>query len=328
MSSVRVYKYDLSNGMAAQLSPMLVGTYIPAIWHTSVVAFGREFYFDGGIGISGDDTPGSTRFGRPKEIDDIGTTNKTEAAFRAWIRDTANAKFGPNDYHLLQRNCNHFSSDAIRFLFDDAKDIGDDVKGMIPRIMATPMGQMFMPMLQQFTNNSAGQSQQQQFQGLQNQFQHDRDLALQQQQQQNHHHVPHNNNNNNHSNAAVAASSKGNAKIDEEAWEKLVEETEAKPATASLSSFLWVEQILDAASSSSSRQEIFPSSSGTNNLELDEKLLHCLGFVKVTNSSMSSSWRFSGDNEVLETAKMLIGSMVGDLEMRWSRETTSANPNQ
>lgn len=49
MSSVQVYVYDLSQGMARQLSPALLGKQIDGIWHTGVVVYGTEFYFGGGI---------------------------------------------------------------------------------------------------------------------------------------------------------------------------------------------------------------------------------------------------------------------------------------
>lgn len=48
--SVQLHIYDLSQGAAALMSGMLLGRQIDGIWHTAVVAYGRE-YFYGGQGI-------------------------------------------------------------------------------------------------------------------------------------------------------------------------------------------------------------------------------------------------------------------------------------
>lgn len=48
--TVQLYIYDLTSGMAAMMSQMLVGRHIEGIWHTAVVIYGRE-YFYGGQGI-------------------------------------------------------------------------------------------------------------------------------------------------------------------------------------------------------------------------------------------------------------------------------------
>lgn len=47
---VELYIYDLTNGMAAMMSQVLLGRHIEGVWHTAVVIYGREFFF-GGQGI-------------------------------------------------------------------------------------------------------------------------------------------------------------------------------------------------------------------------------------------------------------------------------------
>jgi hypothetical protein len=49
MSKVLLYVYDLSGGLARQLSLPLTGKFIEGIWHTSVVVYGREVYYGQGI---------------------------------------------------------------------------------------------------------------------------------------------------------------------------------------------------------------------------------------------------------------------------------------
>ena len=40
---VTLYVYDLSQGMAKQFSPALVGEVIEGIWHTAIVVYGTEY---------------------------------------------------------------------------------------------------------------------------------------------------------------------------------------------------------------------------------------------------------------------------------------------
>ena len=54
--------YDISMGMAKTMGQMLIGQYVQALYHTSIVVFGREYYFGGGIC---NDLPKSTPYGMP-----------------------------------------------------------------------------------------------------------------------------------------------------------------------------------------------------------------------------------------------------------------------
>ncbi len=46
---VFLYVYDITNGMAKSLSPMLLGKSIEGVWHTSIVAYDMEYFYGGGI---------------------------------------------------------------------------------------------------------------------------------------------------------------------------------------------------------------------------------------------------------------------------------------
>jgi len=51
MVTVTLYVYDISQGMARQLSMPILGKQIDGVWHTSVVCYGKEYFFgSGGIG--------------------------------------------------------------------------------------------------------------------------------------------------------------------------------------------------------------------------------------------------------------------------------------
>ncbi len=62
MASVTLYVYDITSGMAKAMSMMLIGQQIDAIYHTSLVVFGKEYYFGAGICA---DPPKTTPFGKP-----------------------------------------------------------------------------------------------------------------------------------------------------------------------------------------------------------------------------------------------------------------------
>lgn len=68
---VTLLVYDISMGMARSMSMMLIGQQVDAIYHTSVVVFGREYYFGGGIC---NDAPKQTPYGKPIEEIPLGET--------------------------------------------------------------------------------------------------------------------------------------------------------------------------------------------------------------------------------------------------------------
>ena len=47
--SVTLYVYDITMGMAKNMSMGLLGMQIDAVYHTSLVVYGTEYYFGGGI---------------------------------------------------------------------------------------------------------------------------------------------------------------------------------------------------------------------------------------------------------------------------------------
>ncbi|MES1908664.1 MAG: hypothetical protein MHM6MM_001551 [Cercozoa sp. M6MM] len=141
---VKVYIYDLSNGMARQLSPMFLGTTIEGIWHTGIVVFGKEYYYGGGIQAC---APGTSTAGTPQQIVDIGETDLTEDVFRDFLQEISH-RFTPETYSLLRHNCNNFSDECARFLCGTG--IPSWITGLPERVLNTPMGAMLRPMIEQF----------------------------------------------------------------------------------------------------------------------------------------------------------------------------------
>eukprot|EP00659_Diplonema_papillatum_P009266 gene9266-14358_t len=144
--AVYCYMYDISGGMARNMSQMLVGTHIDAVYHTAVVVYGVEYFFDGGVGIEGG-TPSCTRFGTPLKKLKLGDTRKTQAEFHAWNAAVGRAKYGPTDYHVLSNNCNHYADEAGKFLCGVGSP--PEVANQVDVFLSTPFGRMMVPMIEQ-----------------------------------------------------------------------------------------------------------------------------------------------------------------------------------
>ena len=115
--AVVVHVYDLSQGMAAAMSPMLLGRRIDLVPHTGVVLRAREFFYGGGI-VSMPPHRVVERFGmRPNEALVLGRTRRSDAEVRAFLAEVR-PRFTPERYDLLRHNCNTFSSAFCMFLID------------------------------------------------------------------------------------------------------------------------------------------------------------------------------------------------------------------
>lgn len=141
MEEVTLHVYDLSNGLAAQFSPALLGKSIAAIYHTGIVAFSREHYFGGGICAS---PPASTPYGSPIDTIVLGTTAKSHAAFTAFLADIT-PRFTAATYDLLENNCNNFTDAAAHFLL--GAGIPQYILDLPREALDTPLGAALRPML-------------------------------------------------------------------------------------------------------------------------------------------------------------------------------------
>nr|CAB3451468.1 unnamed protein product [Digitaria exilis] len=148
--------YDLSNGLARQLSTSFLGKPIEAIWHTGVVVYGNEYFFGGGI----QSTPaGSTPYGRPVRVVELGVTHLPREVFEDYLRDIA-PRYTAETYRLLTHNCNNFSNEVAQFLVGSG--IPDYILNLPNEVMSSPMGPLIMPMIQNLEstlrNNAAPQA--------------------------------------------------------------------------------------------------------------------------------------------------------------------------
>ncbi|KZP33435.1 DUF862-domain-containing protein [Athelia psychrophila] len=141
MSSVKLYVYDLSNGLARQMSQQLTGRQIDGIWHTSVVVFGKEIFYGQGIDIT---LPGRSHHGQPHQQFDLGETALDEDTFNEYLAEMRE-HYTADKYHLLDFNCNSFTNDCVGFL------TGGEIPGFIKGpdlptdFLATPFGAALRP---------------------------------------------------------------------------------------------------------------------------------------------------------------------------------------
>ncbi|KAA8498807.1 Desumoylating isopeptidase 1 [Porphyridium purpureum] len=143
---VILHVYDLSQGMARQMSPMLLGKVIDGIWHTGVEVFGREFYFGGGICA---DLPSCTPYGAPVQTIEMGITQKRADEFQMFLH-SVQSTFSMETYHILDNNCNNFSDACCRFLL--GKSIPQYILDLPNEAMNSPMGSMLRPMIENMSN--------------------------------------------------------------------------------------------------------------------------------------------------------------------------------
>lgn len=141
---VQLHVYDLSQGLAKQLSAAFLGKTIEGIWHTGVVAYGTEYYFGGGIQRN---PVGSSPYGTPLRVVQLGFTEVPQELLEAFLEEIS-PRYTPSTYKLLEHNCNNFSEEVSQFLVGSG--IPEDILRLPHEVMSSPMGALIMPMIQNF----------------------------------------------------------------------------------------------------------------------------------------------------------------------------------
>ena len=144
--TVQLLVYDLTRGMAAQMSPMILGSRIEGVWHTGVQVFEREYYYGGGIQASPIGMFALSQSIPPVRVHDIGVTTKTKAELEAFLR-SINHQFNAMTYDLLRNNCNNFSDVVCMFLL--GQHIPSYIIDLPNIVFNTPGGAAFRPMIEQ-----------------------------------------------------------------------------------------------------------------------------------------------------------------------------------
>nr|XP_043635716.1 desumoylating isopeptidase 1 [Erigeron canadensis] len=139
---VTLHAYDLSGGLARQLSMSFLGKAIEAIWHTGVVVYGTEYYFGGGI----QQTPaGTSPYGTPMRVIDLGVTHVPKDVFEMYLQEIS-PRYTAETYSLMTHNCNNFSNEVVQFLV--GASIPEYILNLPNEVMSSPMGGLIMPMIQ------------------------------------------------------------------------------------------------------------------------------------------------------------------------------------
>jgi len=121
---------------------MLIGKPIEAIYHSSIVVYGVEYFFGGGICQM---PPKKTPYGIPIKEIDYGTTEIPKEIFEDYLKEITD-KFSFKTYNMINNNCNHFTNDICIFL--TGNEIPDDVLNQHKSLAGTPMGNMILPFLE------------------------------------------------------------------------------------------------------------------------------------------------------------------------------------
>ncbi|EFX00154.1 thioredoxin protein [Grosmannia clavigera kw1407] len=156
---VHLLVYDLSRGLARQMSMGLLGFQLDAVYHTSIEVNGREYVYDGSIIAI---APESSHLGKPMEMIRLGSTSLPMNIIEDYL-DSLRPIFTVEAYDLFHHNCNNFSDTLSNFLV--GKGIPEHIANMPRAVLETPMGQMLVSQLTQCVN--AGRQQNGSILGLQ-----------------------------------------------------------------------------------------------------------------------------------------------------------------
>lgn len=147
--NVLLYQYDLTNGMATKVAKFMTGKDVEAIWHTSLVVYGNEYFFGGGICIG---QPKCTPYGIPIKESVFGKTKKTQEEFEKYLK-SIDDKYNEQTYHLINNNCNHFTNDICIFLC--GKGLPDEILNQHKSLSDTAFGKFILEKVQNMSNKNS-----------------------------------------------------------------------------------------------------------------------------------------------------------------------------
>ena len=113
-TKVSLISYDISGRATKNLSRILFGQKIQGIWHTSILAFGYEWWFGGDCFQS---RPFSSPFGpTPDRVEDLGDSTRSLTELKEFIKTKMRKKYNYGTYDVISNNCNNFTNDVAHFL--------------------------------------------------------------------------------------------------------------------------------------------------------------------------------------------------------------------
>ncbi|KAI9769011.1 MAG: hypothetical protein M1839_003841 [Geoglossum umbratile] len=139
---VHLYVYDLSMGLARQMSAALLGTQIDAVYHTSIVFDGLEYLYGQGVQTC---IPGSSHHGQPVEVVALGKTSLPKDVIWEYL-ESLKEIYAPEAYDLFLHNCNNFSNDFSMFLV--GRGIPEHITSLPQTFLNSPLGALLKPTLE------------------------------------------------------------------------------------------------------------------------------------------------------------------------------------
>jgi hypothetical protein len=113
--AVKLAIYDISKGWARWLSPIVLCRRIDVAPHTSILMYGQEYFWAGGIQKMRHEDFVEQVGHAPVEILDLGPSGIPEDLFHDFILSIS-PRYTAETYDLLSNNCNHFSQECAQFL--------------------------------------------------------------------------------------------------------------------------------------------------------------------------------------------------------------------
>ena len=184
---VRLRVYDLSMGMARQMSQQLTGQQFDLIPHTGIEVYGIEYFFGGGVQSLPPATVEATFGMKPCEVVDLGETAIPQPIFEEYLKeveprftqvaggetvillhpplplvgvstvmdrgcqqnDCLADGYTQDTYNLFTHNCNNFTDECASFLLGEG--IPRRIIDIPSQFLATPLGASLRPMFEQQT---------------------------------------------------------------------------------------------------------------------------------------------------------------------------------
>lgn len=137
---VQLHLYDVTGGLARQMSPMLLGREVEGVWHTGLVVGGVEYSYGPTLRRS---FPGQTPLGIPDRVLELGATAVSSGLREELIHELVQ-KYSPNTYDLLFNNCTHFCNELSTLLTGNG--LPHEVLGQLQALLDTPLGESLLNM--------------------------------------------------------------------------------------------------------------------------------------------------------------------------------------
>lgn len=145
---VKVNLYDMTQGMARQLSPGILGREISGFWHTGIVVYGKEYFWADTVVNMPERPQGHWAVPLTQSLE-LGRTELPQEMFEMWLAEVA-PRFQQSTYDLISNNCNHFTEEAAQFLVGTS--IPSFVLTQAEDVFSTPLGAAFRPMVENLNN--------------------------------------------------------------------------------------------------------------------------------------------------------------------------------